>query len=142
MCKRHKDQIRAQKISKDILQVHLLRMSRRTLVFTEARLTDSQHYGTQCGIQPPCTQVRYEWSCSSTFVVQNLSSFFLYLFLYQSNSPPIFTISPHLPILDWLPCRGMGWSSTGFRLPKLSLLKKFLWQEKIINYENFFPAWS
>ena len=32
----------------------------------------------------------------------------------------------------------MGWSSTGFRLPKLSLLKKFLWQEKIINYENFF----
>ena len=43
------------------LQVHLLRMSRRTLVFTEARHTDSQHYGTHCGIQPPCTQVRSGW---------------------------------------------------------------------------------
>jgi hypothetical protein len=37
--------------------VHLLRMSRRTVVYTEARSTDSRHYGTQCGIMPPCTQV-------------------------------------------------------------------------------------
>ena len=52
--------------------------------------------------------------------------FSIFVFISESNNPPIFTISPHLPILDWLPCRGMGWSSTGFRLPKLSLLKKFL----------------
>ena len=31
--------------------VNLMRMSRRTLVFTQSKLTDAKHYGTQCGIR-------------------------------------------------------------------------------------------
>ena len=31
--------------------VNLMRMSKRTVVFTQSKMTDAKHYGTQCGIR-------------------------------------------------------------------------------------------
>ena len=37
--------------------INLMRMSKRTLVFTQSKLTDAKHYGTQCGIRYSCRGV-------------------------------------------------------------------------------------